>query len=111
MSVILEQDFLSQLYVIQSQNSPSYVLFSDIKDIYDIDLSARTINTPEFIGVFRDHKSETIYFRVDRYYDYMDLSNTTCIIQYITPDKKAHIYAVPFYDILTERKNNKMIFQ
>ena len=110
MSVILEQDFLSQLYVIQSQNPPSYVLFSDIKDIYDIDLSARTINTPEFIGVFRDHKSETIYFRVDRYYDYMDLSNTTCIIQYITPDKKAHIYAVPFYDILTERKNNKMIF-
>lgn len=110
MSVIMEQEFLSQLYVIQNQNPPSYVLFPDVKTIYDIDLSTRTINAPQFLSVSKDHKSETIYFRVNRYYDYMDLSNTTCVIQYITPDNKIHIYAVPFYDIMTERKNNMMIF-
>lgn len=110
MSVIMEQDFLSQLYIIQSQNPPSYVLFSNVKTFYDIDLSTRTINAPKILSVSKDHKSETIYFRVDRYHDYMDLSNTTCVIQYITPDKKTHLYAVPFYDILTDKKNNKMIF-
>ncbi len=110
MSIIAEQDFLSQLYIIQSQNPPSYVLFPDVKNIYDIDLNTRTITTPSLLSVTKDHKAETIYFRVDRYMDYMDLSNTTCIIQYVTPDKKMHIYAVPFFDIITERKNDKMIF-
>lgn len=110
MSVIIEQEFLSQLYVIQSQNPPSFVLFPDTKEIYDIDLNTRTIDTPKFLSVLKDHQSETIYFRVNRYHDYMDLSNTTCVIQYITPDKKVHLYAVPFYDIMTEHNKNKMIF-
>ncbi len=111
MSVIMEQDFLSHLYMIQSQNPPSQVLFPNTKTIYDIDLNTRTINAPEFLSVSKDHKSETIYFRVDRFHDYMDLFNTTCVIQYYTEkEKKLHLYAVPFYDILTEHKTNKMIF-
>lgn len=110
MSIIQEQDFLSHLHAIQSQNPPSNVLFSKVKNIYDIDLNTREINAPEFLGVYRDHQSETIYFRVDRYRDYMDLSNTTCVIQYTTPDLKNHLYAVPFYDVVTDRKNGKMIF-
>jgi hypothetical protein len=110
MSIIKEQEFLSNLYAIQSLNPPSYVIFPDSKTIYDIDLSSRTINAPEHLSVSKDHDSETIYFRVNRFHDYMDLSNTTCVIQYITPDKKAHLYAVPFYDILTEKANNAIIF-
>ena len=39
----------------------------------------------------------------------MDLANTTCVIQYITPDKKSHLYVVPFYDLMTYRLENKMI--
>ena len=46
---------------------------------------------------------------MDRYYDYMDLSLLTCIIQYITPDDKMHWYAVPFRDVTTEKDNDKMI--
>ena len=110
MSVIMEQDFLSHLYAIQSQNPPSQVRFPDAKNIYDIDLNTREINAPKFLSVFKDHKSETIYFRVNRFHDYMDLFNTTCVIQYTTPDKKSHLYPVPFYDVLTESKENKMIF-
>ena len=110
MSIIKEQEFLSNLYAIQSLNPPSYVLFPGTKKIYDIDLETRELNAPEFLSVSKDHDSETIYFRINRFHDYMDLSNTTCVIQYITPDKKAHLYAVPFYDILTEKKNNTMIF-
>ena len=111
MSVISEQEYLSQLYIIQSQNPPSLVLFPESKRIYDIDLSTRQINSPEFLSVAYDHGAETIYFRVDRFHGYMDLSNTICVIQYYTPDGEPHIYPVPFFDVLTEKHNNKMLFQ
>lgn len=110
MSSIAENDFKSQLYIIQSQNPPSLVLFPETKRIYDIDLDTRTIEGPELLSVSRDHKAETIYFRVDRFRDYMDLSNTACVVQYVTPDGGVHIYPVPFYDIMTEKHNKKMIF-
>ena len=38
---------------------------------------------------------------MDRYYDGVDLSNTTGIVQYINAKKESHIYAIPFYDIVT----------
>lgn len=110
MSSIAEQDYLSQLYIIQSQNPPSLVLFPETKRIFDIDLDSRTIEAPEFLSVSNDHKAETIYFRVDRFRDYMDLSNTVCVIQYVTPDGGVHVYPVPFYDVVTERNNKKMLF-
>ena len=109
MSSIAEQDYLSHLYIIQNQNPPSLVLFPETKRIYDIDLDTRMIDAPQFLSISNDHKAETIYFRVDRFRDYMDLSNTICVIQYVTPDGKAHVYPVPFYDVLTEKHNQKMI--
>jgi hypothetical protein len=110
MSSIAENDFKSQLYLIQSQNPPSLVLFPETKTIYDIDLDSRTITGPEILSVSRDHKAETVYFRIDRFRDYMDLSNTACVIQYKTPDGKQYLYPVPFYDVITEKENQKMIF-
>ena len=109
MSAILEQDYLSHLYIIQSQNPPSFVLFDEQKKIYDIDLSTRTIDAPKVLSVEHDHNAETIYFRVDRFHDYMDLSNTICVVQYVTPDGGIHVYPVPFYDVVTERLDKKMI--
>lgn len=43
----------------------------------------------------------------------MDLANTVCIIQYIPPgntDGIVHTYVVPFYDIMSNSDENKMIF-
>ena len=110
MSTILEQDFLSQLHIIQSHNPPSLVLFPETKGVYDIDLKAREIHGPKVLSVAYDHKAETIYFRVDRYHEYMDLSRTVCVVQYITPDGSMHVYPVPFFDVTTERHNQKMLF-
>lgn len=110
MSSIPEQDYLSQLHIIQSQNPPCLAVLADAKTIYDIDLGTRTINAPAFLSVSADHKAETIYFRVKRFHDYMDLSNTVCVIQYVTPDQKYHTYAVPFYDVVTEKTKENMIF-
>ena len=115
MSIISEQDFLSQLYMIQGANPPSQVAFhKGEKVIYDIDLATRTITPPPFLSVEKDHESSIIYFRVSRYYDYMDLSLLPGVIQYITPDGTTHYYPIPFYDIITERDeeepaNSKML--
>jgi hypothetical protein len=68
-----------------------------------VDLATRTIDTPKFLSVVKDHNSSTIYFRVKRFHHFIDLSKMTCIIQYTTlRDNKTNIYAVPFYDIVTE---------
>lgn len=106
-------DTLEQLYELQKQNAPSNVFLPFAHNIYDIDLSTRKINGPEFISARRDHKSEIIYFKIDRYFDYMDLSNTICVIEYIVPgDTKRvpHIYIVPFYDTSKFMSEGKMIF-
>ena len=109
MATVSEKEYLEQLHQIQSQNPPSIALLSNAEVIYDVDLSTRKIDSPKFLSVARDHKSETIYFRVDRFFDYMDLTNTICVVQYITSDGKPHVYAVPFYDVMTEAHNNKIL--
>ena len=43
----------------------------------------------------------------------MDLTNTVCIIQYVPPgntDGIVHTYVVPFYDIMSNSDQNKIIF-
>lgn len=103
-------DNLDYLHSIQSQYSPCMAeLPGATKNLYEIDLSARKIDSPESISITSDHKAEVVYFVLDRYYDYMDLANTSCIIQYITPDKSPYVYIVPYYDIYTYRGLNKMI--
>lgn len=104
---------LEQLYNIQKEHFPSNVYLPYAHNIYDVDLRTRTIYGPEMISVQRDHNSEVIYFKVDRFIDFMDLANTTCIIEYIIPGdvtRVPYLYIVPFYDIAKFAKENKMIF-
>ena len=50
----------------------SIILPSDERT-FDVNLSTRTINVPTFLSVAKDHRAETVYFLVDRYYEYKDL--------------------------------------
>lgn len=102
---------LEQLQDIQTKNPPSLARLPAGEIVYDIDLNSREINSPKFLSVKKDHKSETVYFRVDRFFDYVDLSTTVCLVQYITPKtKKSRFYVVPFYDIASQREKSKMVF-
>lgn len=65
----------------------------------DVDLETREIDSPEYLSVAKDHYAENIYFRVNRFYDYMDLATTTCVIQYQNAAGETGIYAVPYFDI------------
>jgi hypothetical protein len=82
-------------------------------NIYDVDLTTRTIHGPKSISVQKDHRSTVLYFKVDRFVDFMDLANTVCVIEYIIPGdttRVPYLYAVPFYDIVKFSKDNKIIF-
>lgn len=105
------QEYENSLWQIQSKNPPTVaILIPKDEPIYEIDLNQRTIEAPEFLSVETDHRSETIFFKVDRFFDNYDLANTVCVIQYINAGKGEFLYAVPFYDITTFAKENKIIF-
>lgn len=59
--------------------------------IIEIDSENRLINVPEEmknIAVSGDHVSETVYFRISRYFDNQDFSEHNCIIRAINAGKE-----------------------
>ena len=76
----------------------SFILPSDEKT-FDVDLASRTISVPTFLSVRKDHRAETVYFLVDRIFEYKDLATTSCLIEFINAEGKGGFYPVPFYDI------------
>lgn len=81
--------------------------------LYQVDLNERSIQAPKYLSVEYDHNSEAVYFVADRFYDNVDLSTMTCIVQYQNanpePAKGGYIYLTPFVDIVTLKEDNKMI--
>lgn len=83
------------------------------EDIWDIDSNTRRIYIPPqfrwIVGVQGDHYSEILTFRIDRYFDGVDLSTKTCIVQFLNAGGKAGTYQVQTMD--TETEPGKIIFQ
>lgn len=102
-------EYYQYLHQIQNDNPPTIALIPNREKTYLINLEERTVEAPKFLSIEKDHAAETIYFLVDRYYDYVDLSSMICIIQYINADNEAKIYPVPFFDIQTYSKEKKML--
>lgn len=104
---------MHDLYTIQFQTPPSHVSLpsATAQNTYNIDLTTRVIDAPKTLSVTRDHKSSVIYFKTDRYVNYVDLANTICVVEYIIPDgdkKVPYLYVVPFYD--TQKIAGKIVF-
>ena len=96
------EEYLSKQYLINSANIPTIaLLLPSTEKIYNINLSTRMVEAPEYLSVLKDHYAETIYFKCDRYFDNMDLTDTVCLIQYQNKNTQdpGHFFAVPFYDI------------
>ena len=107
--IVSTEEYMKYLAYVQTENRPEIAVLPSTEKVYNVDLKTRQIETPEYLSVERDHKSEIVYFKVDRFFDYMDLTQTVCIIQYVTVDNKARIYAVPYYDIESYAHEDKMI--
>lgn len=86
----------------------SIILPSDERT-FDVDLGSREISIPTFLSVTKDHRAETVYFLVDRYYEYKDLANTSCMIEFINAAGEGGYYPVPFYDISTYQTEEKIL--
>lgn len=93
------QEYYRLLYMIQDENAPEVaVLMPGDEPILKIDLETRKIDAPEYLSVTTDHRSETVFFKVARYFDNVDLSSMSCVIQFINANGESGIYVVPFYD-------------
>lgn len=96
------QEYFANLYRIQDENPPTFaLLLPSTEKIYDINLNTRLIEAPEYLSVETDHRAEAIYFRMPRFYDGIDLTTKTAVIQYENAAGEGHIYVVPFNDIET----------
>ena len=62
----------------------------------------------EYFAVEGDHRSQIVYFEVDRYFDDVDLMNCTCVIEYINVNNQARLYPVTLKD--HESKPGKILF-
>lgn len=94
-------EYAENLWLLQTKTPPRKAILPYAEKIYNIDLKTRTIEAPEFLSILKDHNAESVYFSVPRFIDYMDLAETTCIIQYKLSNGFTGIYQVPFYDITT----------
>ena len=103
------EQYNANLHLINNINPPTYATLPTADNIYNIDVNTREIDAPRFLAVEKDNISETIYFIIDRYADYMDLATTSCIITYTNAAGKSRIYTVPFYDIYSYASEKKII--
>lgn len=76
------QEYYNTIDRLQNIKPPAYALLPVTQKVYAIDVNARTVEAPEFVSVEKDHLAEVIYFSIDRFVDYMDLVNTSCMIIY-----------------------------
>jgi hypothetical protein len=103
------EQYNANLHILYNNNPPSYVALPKPEYTYNIDIKTREIDAPRFLAVEKDNISETIYFIIDRYADYMDLATTNCVVTYTNAENKTRQYLVPFYDIYTYSRLKKMI--
>lgn len=103
------QEYFSNLDLLYNVNEPVYALLPAAGNVYNIDLNTRSVEAPDTLSIETDHKSKVIYFAVDRFADYMDLSTTRCVVQY-NIQGKTRFYPVPFFDIYNKAHEGKIIF-
>lgn len=92
----LVPNFYEQKLVLHDPNDITgidtvYYRLNGTEPIYYIDLNTRTVEAPEFISVLKDHNAEVIWFKVDRFYDDVDLFGSTCWIQYKNALKEDYV--------------------
>jgi hypothetical protein len=109
--ITVATEYWRNLYRIQQDhNLPSLaVLLPSTENIYELDLNSRKIEAPEFLSNYTDNAAEVLYFKCDRFFDYMDLASCNVIVQYKNAKGENRIYAVPFVDVATCSLENKML--
>ena len=94
--IVSPQEYNGLLHQIKDPNMFTKMLrIPENEKIYNIDLSKRTIEAPEFLSVETDIDAEVIWFKVDRFFDTIDLYSGTCWIIYTNAAGNSYFYAAP----------------
>lgn len=108
-------EYMEFLRQIQESGTTTFSSLPSEEPRFLIDANKRSITIPSefsFLAVRYDHQAETVYFEIDRYFDNVDLSQHTCIVQFINKDEYGNVsdghYRVPIMDITTI--DGKIIF-
>lgn len=95
--------------VLKSIQSTTIMLADHVElaqPIIKIDWNTRKLTLPteyqSFLGVEHDHQADTVYFCADRYFDSVDLSTMTCVIEYVNAGKEGRICPVLDMDTTTD---------
>lgn len=81
-----ETDYNALLQEIQNSTTSTFTILPSDEPRFIINANTRKIEIPvefSFLSVQHDHKAETIWFEIDRYFDGEDLSKHTCVVQFI----------------------------
>lgn len=112
--ITIASDYGKYLENIQNNTAIMDEIVPGVPELIEIDLNSRTITLPsafkDFLSVETDHYSETVYFIVDRYFDDIDLSKKTIVIEYINAAGESRIFPVCWRDTKTYKDDNKMLF-
>ena len=107
-----QKEYNELLYII---NDPNNLTDKDIyyripadEPVYKIDLDSREVETPEFLSVLEDHNAEVVWFKVDRFFDDVDLFGATCWIQYKNALGESYV-AVTIPKVIKE-SNHDMLY-
>lgn len=88
-------EYILALKGIQDSGAPTiYTTLPSTEPRFLINANNRTISIPDkfsFLGVQHDHLAETVYFEIDRYFDNVDLSTQTCVVQFVNKNNKENI--------------------
>lgn len=76
--------------------------------VYEINWNNRTVESPPFIGVSGDHQAEYIFFKMDRFFDTMDLANTIGLIIFRNAHNEEYYQLISYYD--TQSEPGKILF-
>lgn len=76
-------------------------------EIIEVDLNKRVIDLnhsaySKFLSVERDHYAETVYFKVPRYFDDVDLLRMCCVVEYVNANGDARVAPIMVKDVTTE---------
>ncbi len=108
--IVSPQEYNSLIHRLVDPNEFSaFFRIPEEEPIHEIDLSQRLIHAPEFLSVEEDHNSEVIWFMVDRFYDNIDLYESSCWIQYINANGEEYFYAAPLLVGVEKYGNEKVL--
>ena len=107
-------NYLSVLKSIQTSTKKLTDKVNLEQPIIQIDLDSRAITLPKtyqnYLAIQNDHVADSVYFCMDRYFDGVDLSTKTCVVEYINASTKREFRIAPIFDIDITTDPTKMYF-